>query len=226
VRRSLLANQVKCAWWSGDYVRAAQRFLPITESDPETWYYGLIPLVWTEDAPATASVAEARTWLRNANPAARLIGASWLLAGADRVAAEKVLSDLASDPNRNIQRLAQAQLWRLRLDAGPLPTVELRRWENTAQDVPRELRPGIMFLLGRGYAQRQDSLQAAAAWLWLPFEYPELRTLAAEAQQRAAEQLLLAGDQPAARTLANEVGVRFADLPVAARALRLLEEAQ
>lgn len=222
VRRSLLAQQVKCAWWTGQFSRAASRFLPIAESDPETWYYGLIPLVWTEYTPATASLADARSFLRNSQPAARLIGASWLLA-SDRAAAERVLSQLASEPDRIVQRLAQSQLWRLRLETGPLPVIELRRWEDAAQESRRELRPGLLFLIGRGYSQRQDALQAAASWLWVPFEFPELRVIAADAQQLAAEQLLLAGDRSGARTLANEVGVRFADLPVAARALRLLD---
>ncbi|MDZ4685602.1 MAG: hypothetical protein SH850_11105 [Planctomycetaceae bacterium] len=225
VRRSLLAGQVNCAWWTGDYSRAASRFLPIAESDPETWYFGLMPLVWTEDVPASAKLSDARAWLRSPNSVARLLGASWLLTGTDRIAAEKVLSDLASDTNRSVQRLAQAQLWRLRLENGPLPTIELRRWESTIQDAPPELRAGPLFLLGRGHVQRQDALDAAATWLWLPFEYPELRSLSAEAQQRAAEQLLAAGDQIGARALANEVGIHFADLPVAQRALKLLETA-
>ncbi|HUQ68145.1 MAG TPA: hypothetical protein VM165_01405 [Planctomycetaceae bacterium] len=225
VRRSLLAGQVNCAWWTGDYSRAASRFLPIAESDPETWYFGLMPLVWTEDVPASAKLSDARAWLRSPNAVARLLGASWLLAGTDRIAAEKVLSDLASDTNRNIQKLAQTQLWRLRLENGPLPTIELRRWQTALQSAPPELRAGPLFLLGRGHVQRQDALDAAATWLWLPFEYPELRSLSAEAQQRAAEQLLIAGDHIGARTLANEVGIRFADLPVAPRALKLLETA-
>jgi hypothetical protein len=223
VRRSLLAEQIKCAWWTGDYSRAAGRFLPIAESDPQTWYFGLMPLVWTEEPPATARASEARGWLRSPNPAARLLGSSWLLTGPDRQAAEAILSDLASDTNRQVQRLAQAQLWRLRLAEGPLPVVELRRWEHALHEMPTELRAGPRFLLGRGYAQRQDALAAAANWLWLPFQFPELRTLAAAAQERAAEQLLSAGDPIGARTLANEVGVRYADLPVAQRALKLLE---
>lgn len=222
VRRALLAAQVKCAWWTGDYTRAATRFLPMAESDPATIYFGLIPLVWTEDAPATASPAEARAWLKSNSPAARLIGASWLLTGTERSAAEAVLAELATDTNPLIQRLAQAQRWRLRLATGPLPTAELRRWEAFARELPVEVRGGPYFLIGRGYAERQEALEAAAAWLWLPFEYADLRALAAEAHQRAAEQLAAAGDTFAARTLANEVGLRYADLPVAERALRLL----
>jgi hypothetical protein len=223
VRRSLLAAQVKCAWWTGDYTRAATRFLPIAESDPETLYFGLIPLVWTEDVPATASLAEARAWLRSPHPAARLIGASWLLTGPDRPAAEAELSKLATDTNPLIQRLAQAQSWRLRLASGPLPAMELQRWEHFTRSLPAELRGGPFFLIGRGRAQRQEALEAAAAWLWLPFEHPDQRALAAEAHQRAAEQLAAAGDLSGARTLANEVGVRYADLPIAERALRWLD---
>ena len=60
VRREILASQVKCALWRGDLSRAALRFLPIIESDPETIYFGLIPLVWQEQPPASASISEAQ----------------------------------------------------------------------------------------------------------------------------------------------------------------------
>jgi hypothetical protein len=217
VRREILASQVKCALWAGDSVQAARRFLPLVDSDPDTLYYGLIPLVWDDAPPATASAAEARRWLQGTSAAARLIGASWLYHGVDRKVAQQALQTLATDPQPSIQRLAQMQLWRARLDARDLTLPEIRRWAVLTDELRVDLRAGPLFLIGRAYEQQHDDLNAAAAWLWLPFEYAEHRQLAAEAQLRAATALFRAGDSPAARQQARELLLRFADTPAAAR---------
>jgi len=222
VRREILAAQVKCALWDGDDRRAAQRFLPIAESDPDTIYFGLMPLVWSEKPPASVSLADAQRWLQSESAAARLLAASWLY-HSDRAAAMKTLQSLASGPQPTVQRLAQMQLWRVRLDAGNVSAAELQRWATLVEELPADLRAGPLFLLGRGYAQHHDWLNAAAAWLWLPLELPEHRHLAAEAQYRAADALARAGDVAASRQQAQELVLRFDDTPSAIRARSLLQ---
>ena len=44
VRREILALLVKCALWTGDYRTAVSRFLPIADSDPETFHFSVAPL--------------------------------------------------------------------------------------------------------------------------------------------------------------------------------------
>ena len=223
VRREILASQVKCALWRGDYKRAAQRFQAIAESDPDTLYFGLMPLVWQEQPlpSVTAAASEARRWLQSETASARLIGASWLLHGPDNAAATRLLKELASSPQPTIQRLAQMQMWRTRLEARDLTAAEVRRWVTLTDEFSADLRAGAQFLIGRAYEQQHDDLNAAAAWLWLPFEHPEHRHLAAEAQARAAEALLRAGETAAALQQAREVSLRFENTPAATRALQL-----
>lgn len=225
VRREILASQVKCALWRGAVRLAAQRFLHIVDSDTDTLYFGLMPLVWEEkpSSAVTAAAGDARRWLQNDSQAAMLIGASWLYHDSENAAALQTLRTLATSPQATIQRFAQMQLWRARLDAGDLTAAELRRWVKLVDELSPDLRAGPMFLIGRGYEQQRDDLNAAAAYLWLPFEYPEHRHLAAEAQERAAEALFRAGDTKAATQQAREVRLRYAETPASARA-KVLEQ--
>jgi tetratricopeptide (TPR) repeat protein len=223
VRREILASQVKCALWDGDYRRAAQRFLPIVESDPDTIYFGLMPLTWAEKPLTTLSLADAQRWLQSNSAAAKLLGASWLYHGSERATAVKTLQGLATSPQPTIQRLAQMQLWRVRLDAGDVTLPETRRWATLVDELDADLRAGPLFLVGRAYEQQHDWLNAAAAWLWLPLELSEHRHLAADAQLRSADALFRAGDVAAARQQSQELLLRFGDTPAATRARELLQ---
>lgn len=223
VRRDILASLVKCGLWQGDYRAAAQHFLSIVESDPETLYFGLIPLAW-QDAPPTGQAAiDARRWLHSESPTARLIGASWLWDGDREPSATRALHELAAGAHPLLQRLAQTQLWRARLRSGEVTALECQRWRQFVDDLPAEIRAGPLFLIGCAAAQLHDDLNAAAAWLWLPFEYPHDRHLAAAAQVRAAEILLRAGNIPAARQQAQETLMRWADTPAASLAKAVLD---
>ncbi|MBI1345003.1 hypothetical protein GC163_01800 [bacterium] len=224
VRREILAAQVKCALWSGDLEQAATRFLAIVTSDELSPHYRLMPLVWTESPPSKFLRGDAQRWLQGRELPAKLLAASWLL--SDPAATEEALAalnSLASEPHPYIQRYAQAQLWRVRLDRGVLSTAEIRRWEQLTENLSPNLRGGPYFLIGRAYAERQDWLSAAAAWMWLPLEYREQRYLAVEAQWRAAQALQAAGDTVSARQLAYEITVRFADAPQAVEANALVQ---
>lgn len=218
VRREILASQVRCALWQGDYRTAAQRFLAIVESDPDTFYYGLIPLSWQESATIGLSANDARRWLNNESSAARLIGASWLWSSTHDELATRTLQELAASPHPSVQRLAQAQLWRARLRARDITNLEWQRWRLFVEGLPTELRAGPWFLIGCAAAQQHEDLYAAAAWLWLPFEYSDDRYLAAEAHVRAAEALSRAGEIAAARQQFQEVQLRWSDTPAARQA--------
>lgn len=223
VRREILALQVECALQLRRFSDAATRFLMIAESDPTTAHYRLIPLVWTEMAEPEMSTADARVWLNSDVARAKLIGASWLLQGADRDNARLTLQLLATDSDPLVQRLAQAQLWRLRLDEPNLSAEELRRWEILAEDWPTSLRAGPLFLIGRGYALRQEWLSASAAWLWLPLEWQARGDLAAEALWRAARALERVGDQPGAERLARDYLRRYPGSSQTALVLEFVE---
>lgn len=230
VRREILASLVKCALWQGDYRTAAQRFVAIVESDSDTFYYGLIPLNWLESPTTGSLAADARRWLSSESSAARLIGASWLWNGTYDALATRTLEELAASPQPSVQRLAQAQLWRARLRAREITGLEWQRWRLFVDGLPSELRAGPLFLIGCAAAQQHEDLYAAAAWLWLPWEYPDDRYLAAEAHVRAAEALRRAGELAAARQQFQEVQMRWSDTPAARQAKewsdRLTRESQ
>jgi signal peptidase II len=221
VRREILALLAQLALRRRDYVQAGTRTLAIIESDPTTPHYQLLPLVWTETPPAAVPI-EARSWIRSDARAARLLGASWLLTSDERPLAERTLDELATDIDPAIQRLAQGQQWRSRLGRDDLSVEGLKQWERQLESWAPEWRPGGYFLIGRGYAELQEWLPAAAAWMWLPTVYPQRRDLAATALLSASVALAAAGDAPAAIGLAREVTTHYPEFPQAETARELI----
>ena len=216
VRREILAGQVKCALWTGDYHAAVSRFQAIVQSDAETFQYGLVPLNWTDDPPAAEMRFDAREWISpQANSLSRLIGASWLLSVADGTAeAEQTLKRLAREPDVRIQRLAQMQLWRLKLQgAAQIDPGEIARWEKFVEGIPIELRGGSYFVIGQAWKQRHEHERAARAWLWLPLVYDTDRWLSSRACFEAAESMNDAADRTQAGNLYSEVVFRYGDTP-------------
>jgi tetratricopeptide (TPR) repeat protein len=216
VRREILASQVKCALWKGDYYGAVSRFVPIVQSDSETFHYGLAPLNWTDDQPAENLRIEVREWIGpKATSLSRLIGASWLLSVADaNMEAQTALKKLARDPDVRIQRLAQMQLWRMKLKvSSQLDPDEITGWEKFVEDLPVELRGGAYFVIGKAWKQRKEHEKGARAFLWLPLVYDADRWLSSRACFEAAESLDIAGDRAEATKLYSEVVFRYGETP-------------
>ena len=221
VRREILAGQVKCALWKGDYLAAATRFMPIVDSDPETFHYSLIPLNWTSDPPPANVKFEARSWTDpKATTISRLIGASWLLTVDDNAdEAEQILKRLSRESDVRIQRLAQMQMWRVKLkQSKQIDPQEIVRWQQFAEQLPVELRGGSYFVIGQASKNGHDFERAARAYLWLPLVYDSDRWLAAHACFEAADALTALGDTSQAGNLYSEVVFRFGDTPWGRRA--------
>ena len=216
VRREILASQVRCALWNGDYYTAVSRFVPIVQSDAETFHYGLAPLNWTDDQPAANLRLDARNWIGpKAAPLSQLIGASWLLSVADgTVEAQATLKKLAREPDIRIQRLAQMQLWRIKLKgSSQLDPDEITGWEKFIEDLSVELRGGSYFVIGQAWKQRKEHENGARAFLWLPLIYDADRWLSSRACFEAAQSLSNAGDRTQAVKLYSEVVFRYGDSP-------------
>lgn len=217
VRREILATQMKCALWDGDYVTAGDRFLAIADSDSETLYFPLMPLGWSEEPPSEELIRAARKWISPAMPAAaKLLGASHLLTEKTQSAAAlKSLQELARDEHPEIQRYAQIQLWRAKALSETVPRDELFRWERAMEDAGDNLGGGPRYLLGVGWGKHHNDVAAAAAWLWLPLVSGEDRWLAARASWNAAQALARAGQTDESNALAEEIATRYADTPIA-----------
>lgn len=216
VRREILATLVKCFVWTGDYHGAASRFLTIVRSDTETFHYGLVPLNWTDDPPAAAWRVDLKQWMDKLEPApARLIGASWSLTVSEtELEAEQTLKRLARDPDFRVQRLAQMQLWRLKLKReDQVAPDEITRWQQFIEELPMELRGGAYFVVGQAWKQRQEHERAARAFLWLPLVFDADRWLCSRACFEAAQSLDEAADVTQAVQLFGEVVFRYGDTP-------------
>lgn len=224
MRRELLALLVRCALRQGDYRSAGTRLLLILKSDPETRHFGLIPLVWSPRELSPEEVASAKGWLGSESEAARLLGASFLHDDPQQAnSARTELRRLASSSDGRIRMLAQTQNWRDEVAAGSVSDLQLARWQERIEAMPRDLRMGPRYLLGRGYMQRRDYATAATTLLWLPLVDDHDHHLAARACLEAGQSLIRVGRNAEADALLRETSERFGETPAAVEARVLLQ---
>lgn len=210
VRREILALMIKAALNQGDDLKAALRFQIMVENEPDSRSYDLIPLDWSVKETLSPVRSAARGWLTDKDELKQLMGASVLLTAPDYQAqAEAAMRSLATSTNVNIQQLARAQLWRLRLREGDVSLMELHRWERNLHQVPEHLRAGPYFLLGLGYAMLERHGQAAASFLWIPLAYDSNPQLSAMANLKAADSLRALGQTANALRLYQETVARY-----------------
>lgn len=224
MRRELLVLLVRCALREGDYRSAGTRFLLVLKSDPATRHFGLIPLVWSPREMTPEDAAAAKSWLASETEASRLLGASFLHDDSQQATAARAeLHRLASSTDGRIRVLAQTQNWREEVAAGTLNDLQLARWQERIEALPRDLRMGPRYLLGRGYMLRRDYPAAAATLLWLPLVDDHDHHLAARACLEAAQSLIRVGRNSEADTLLRETSERFSETNAASEARLLLQ---
>jgi tetratricopeptide (TPR) repeat protein len=120
----------------------------------------------------------ARQWLARQEPAAALLGASYLLTGSSQATALAKLRELAGSTDRRVAQMAAAQTWRTAL--APADETQIDAWAAAIEQMPESLAAGPYFVLGRARAQRQQWPQAALALLRVAILYPGQRALAAQ----------------------------------------------
>lgn len=219
VQREQYAWMMRCRHRRGDLSGVAEAFQKILATDAETRHWGMAPLIWSPTQLSTGQKAMAKTWLAGSFPPMRLIGASWLLDDPTfGEPARRGLDELARDTNPMVSQLSRIQLWRTQF-ATDLNGLTLAGWERDMEFVPSSLQAGPRYLIGRGYAQRQEYRQAAAAFLWLPVLYAEHEPLAAAACLEAGEALKRSGLTQEAENMYRELNIRYGWSP-AARELR------
>lgn len=213
MRRVILARLTRCYANMGQVARAGDTFLLILGSDPTTQLLDALPLAWTTAQPRADVVDRAGRWMDDARvPAARLLGASWLMTTPQRARALETLAKLASDEDPRIATLAEAQAWRDRLVT--VSREDVRRWQAQLEQLDPSLRAGPSLLVGQALARHNEHAEAALALLRIPILYPLERELAAEALFAAAEQLDKSGDPAGARTLLRELIREHGDHPL------------
>jgi hypothetical protein len=210
MRREILSMLVRCALKRNDYLTAGTRFQLLFESDSETSHINLIPLFWNAAAAQDETLAAAVAWLADEKPIARLLAASWLFFDPDY--SEKsltVLNELARTPGDRIKQLASWQRLRFQIRAGDVTDFNLQRWDTNLRKLEPALRPGPIFLLGRGYVVRQDFEIAAATFLKIPLVYDSEHPLSAESMVEAGRALTSIGLRNDAAKLYSEVLDRY-----------------
>ncbi len=213
VKREILSLLVRCAIRRHDWGTAGTRFLHITQQDATSPHWNVAPMLWAPQSLGDNTKTLARSWLKLPDSPSRLLAASWLL--LDPVYGEtatKQLDDLARDSNGIVASLARSQLWRLRLGLA-LSELEVQKWRKEVRRMPRSLRAGPQYLVGRGLLQRSEPAAAAAELLWLPMVYTDHEDLSARALVDAAGALEQTGQVNEALTLYDSVITRYAWSP-------------
>lgn len=185
VVRRIMARLVSCYERQGQVDLAGDEFLALLAGDAETPYYAAIPLAWRASA---ATPTQAKAWLgQTKEPTAVLLGASWLLAGADRQRAINALTALTTDLDPRIARLATAQLWRTKQVTAS--SDEIDRWQAQLEKLPGDLRAGPLLVIGDGLLRHNRSEDAGLAYLQVPLVYHSRELLAADGLLSAARVL-------------------------------------
>lgn len=188
VVRRISNSLVDCLDAAGQIDQAGAEFLSLAASDPETPYFGSLPLAWRNPVPEGPAVTQANKWMASSGqPIAALLGASWLLAGPERAKAIGALKTLSSDLDPRIAHLAAAQLWRTQIVTATL--ADAQKWQQQIDRMPDELRAGPLLVLGDVYARLDQSDDALLAYLQIPLVNSQRQTLAAEGLTSAAKLL-------------------------------------
>ena len=212
MRREILAGLVRCALCRGHRAVAGNRFLLLQQSDSSTPHFPLIPLAWTTEPSSTEGDAKthALLWLAETSEVAKLLGASLLLDDSEKGrAAQTALTELTSSGDVRVRTLARSQLWRVQLRSSSVSHLEIEHWTRDAERMPKSLRAGPYYLIGRGHTLRREYEQAATSFLWLPLVYSDSPYLTARATLSAAETLEEMGQERESRDLYREIVSRF-----------------
>jgi tetratricopeptide (TPR) repeat protein len=209
VRREIVAQLVRCYHALGQIPGAGDTFLNLVRSDPATRLFDCIPLPWLPAQTSPELQAAAEKWLKaqDGDPAvtatARLLGASHLLATAQRGKGITELQRLAGNDDARIAALAKAQLWNAQLATAS--DDDVRNWRTAIERMPEPVRAGPYFVLGRSLARKQQFEQAATALLRVPILYSADRELAARSLVEAGACLEQLKQAREAGTLYREV---------------------
>ena len=218
VRQLIVAQVVWCYQMLDQQEAAADTFILLIQSDPVTPYFDAIPLAWTP-AEAISRTKAAEGMARDDSAGAQLLGASHMMASAERPAALRVLRRLAAHADPRVAALAEAQIWRSELVRADAQLAEV--WSRRIEAMPAEVQSGPYTILGRALEQQQRWEEAALAYLHVPVLEPRAGGLAAGSLVAAGSALEKMGRHREAVQLFEEVVAKYGDTkslpPVKAR---------
>jgi hypothetical protein len=218
--RKIQVKLSACYEWNDQNEMAGEEILSILEQDDQSPYFYALPLAWQNAIPNAVLTDKAKRWMADRKfPAARLLGASWLLGSEDRTAALNTLLQLGSDLDPRIAPLALAQQWRTKVVTATSDDIAL--WRQLLDRMSPEVRGGPLLVLGNAFARHKDSRQASLCLLQTALLAPQRETLAAQGFLSAAKELEQQNQFDAAARLYRELQTTN---PLAARMHQVAEK--
>ncbi len=209
VRRLVTAQIVRCRRALDQTEQAVESFLVLIQADPATPYFGCIPLAWLSWPPMPNIELAAQRWMSRPEPAARLLGASHLLASPKQAAARAMLDELCRNADPRVAWAARAQMLRMQPPSERIE--ELGQRQREFADAPRWLLPGLSYVWGRAWASGGRFDDAALSFLRCGLTEPFDRELAAQAMLEAGLALDQAGAKKESDAVWRETAAKFGD---------------
>lgn len=159
---------------SGRFAESLETVERILSEDPNSRHVVELPLVWDERLPAHQRISLNAADLRSDSLARQLTAASALLHEPEhQAAAISTLQFLRKTARGQLQKLAETQLWRVRLlRPNELRESEIAHWSERVRDFERRTRAGAEFIIGRSLLLIHDYDNAATSLLWMPLLEP------------------------------------------------------
>jgi tetratricopeptide (TPR) repeat protein len=184
-QRRIAAKLVDAYDAAGKIDSAVEEFLPLIAADDQSPHFAMIPLAWRSASDEGVVATKAERWMSDSKqPAAVLIGASWLLVGPQRQKAITALKSISTDLDPRIAHLASAQLWRTLLVTAQ--EADVARWQAQIARIPAELRAGPQLVLGDALLRLGRTDEALLAYLEGPLCGSPRESLAGTALLAAA----------------------------------------
>lgn len=223
IREELRAQLIKICLTRGDISKSTELFRSLYRLDNHTRFFHVIPLAWDPMAVPMNSEPLATRWMNDRQSAVtRLIGVSYLIQTPGEKSATHLLErDLTKDADPRIRSLARAQLWRNKITTASLQ--ETRAYHTQVRHMPRSLRAGPYYLLGKTYFHLRKPQESAMAMLWIPLVYNTHPELASAAEVHAARSLRTIGQNSESVILLQEVLNRFQTTRASRQARKLLD---
>lgn len=186
-----------------EFENAVSSIEDVMSSDPNTRHVVELPLVWDDRLPAEARMVATTTDLKSESVVRRFTAASALLHDPSHQGeCVEMLKLLTKSTNAQIQKLAETQLWRLKLlSPQTLNASEVQLWHKQIGRLDRRTRSGPEFLCGRAHLLLNEYDLAATSLLWMPLLEPLDPETTRASLMDAASALELSGRKTEAVTL-------------------------
>jgi hypothetical protein len=203
----------------GDSDAAAEVFVDLVPNRSDAAIMAYAPFRWTKGSPSEQRLTAARAWLRqNDHSVVSLLAANWLI-DVEKERATAALQKLVTDPDSRVRPIARALLLRERLRKNPksITKDELTEFRGEVERLSPPVRFGPQYVLALAYEANGDPVEAALAFLYVPYVTSGPPDLQAECLERAAAACERAGLKGDSAKLRAELQQRF---PASAAAKR------